>query len=143
VLNYKGYFGGVRIDTEAGLIRGRVLNTKDVITFQGKTVEEAEREFRNSVDDYLEFCAARGEEPERPFSGNFPVRTTPDVHRSLMLAAARRGVSLNAFLGGYLRRLAAKVDAAHHGGGVAVEKATRRGPAAERAAKPGRAKRGR
>jgi predicted HicB family RNase H-like nuclease len=31
-----------------------------VITFKGKTVEEIRQEFKNSIDDYLEFCHELG-----------------------------------------------------------------------------------
>jgi predicted HicB family RNase H-like nuclease len=36
-----------------------VLDLRDVITFQGKTVEETKKALRESVDDYLEFCEER------------------------------------------------------------------------------------
>ena len=60
-MNYNGYVGQFNVDIETGLIRGMVINTRDVITFHGKTVEEAQQAFRDSVDDYLEFCASLGE----------------------------------------------------------------------------------
>ena len=60
-MNYKRYVGQFNVDIETGLIRGMVINTRDVITFHGKTVEEAQQAFRDSVDDYLEFCASLGE----------------------------------------------------------------------------------
>ena len=44
---------------------GEVLDLKDVITFQGKSVEELEHAFRDSIDEYLAFCQERSEEPER------------------------------------------------------------------------------
>ena len=69
-----------------------------MITFQGKTVEAARAAFQDSVEDYLEFCAARGEAPEKPFSGQFLVRTKPSLHRALAVEASRRGVSVNAFV---------------------------------------------
>lgn len=95
---YKGYVGAPTVDADAGVIRGVVINTRDTITFQGQTVREAEHEFRESVDDYLDFCAERGVEPEKPFSGKFPVRTSSRLHRDLAVAAGRRGMSLNAFV---------------------------------------------
>ncbi|MGB7977587.1 MAG: hypothetical protein WCF19_00335 [Chlamydiales bacterium] len=49
-------------------INGEVLGIKDVVTFQGTTVDEIEKVFKDSIDDYLAFCAERGEEPDRPFS---------------------------------------------------------------------------
>jgi predicted HicB family RNase H-like nuclease len=92
---YKGYVGVARLDTGAGVIRGKVVNARDMITFQGRTVPEAEQAFHDSVDDYLAFCAEQGIEPERPFSGKFPVRTSPSVHRALSVAAGRRNLSIN------------------------------------------------
>lgn len=108
MMQHKGYVGVARIDEEAGVIRGRVINTRDMITFQGKTVDEAREAFIESVEDYLEFCASRGEEPDRPFSGNFPVRTTPEIHRALALEATRRGVSLNQLVSQALAREATR-----------------------------------
>ena len=58
------------------MFHGEVLDMRDVITFQGKSVEELEQAFRDSIDDYLEFCEERGEEPERPFSGRLMLRLT-------------------------------------------------------------------
>lgn len=107
-MRHKGYIGVMRVDGEAGVIRGRVVNTRDVITFQGKTVEEARAAFQDSVEDYLEFCAARGEAPEKPFSGRFLVRTKPSVHRALAIEAGRRGLSVNAFVNRVLASAAAR-----------------------------------
>ena len=41
---------------------------------------------------------------ERRFSGEFRLRTTPDLHRSLTVAAARQGVSLNRYVNSLLTR---------------------------------------
>jgi predicted HicB family RNase H-like nuclease len=60
MLQYKGYTGHAGFDDEAGLFHGEVLDLRDVITFQGTSVEELESEFRDSVDDYLEFREERG-----------------------------------------------------------------------------------
>ena len=95
MLNYLGYTGQVEFDDEAGLFHGEVLDTRDVITFQGTTVDELEQAFRDSIDDYLEFCTKRGEEPDKPFSGKLMVRLNPALHRRLYLEAKRLGKSLN------------------------------------------------
>lgn len=109
MMNYKGYIGEARIDAEAEVIRGRVINTRDMITFQGRTVAEARQAFRDSVDDYLEFCVERREEPEKPFSGRFVVRIKPTVHQALARAASREGTSLNAVVSRALTRAARKM----------------------------------
>jgi predicted HicB family RNase H-like nuclease len=98
MMEYKGYVARVEFDDEAGIFHGEVINTRDVITFQGTSVEELRQALRDSVEDYLKFCSERGEEPERPFSGKFVVRLTPEQHRKVYLAARRTGKSLNAWV---------------------------------------------
>jgi len=95
MLSYKGYTGHVEFDDEAGIFHGEVLDLRDVITFQGKSVEELERAFRESVDDYLAFCQARHEKPDKPFSGRLMLRLPPQLHRRIYLNAKREGKSLN------------------------------------------------
>ena len=95
MLEYKGYKGHAEFDAGAGLFHGEVLDLRDVITFQGQSVDELEEAFRDSVDDYLEFCAERGEEPEKPFSGRLMLRLPVGLHRRLYVEAKRCGMSLN------------------------------------------------
>jgi len=95
MMNYKGYVGMVNFDDEAGIFHGEVINTRDVITFQGTCVEDIRQAFIDSIEDYLEFCAERGEEPEKPFSGNFSLRMPPELHQKAYIKARQAGVSLN------------------------------------------------
>ena len=97
-MTYKGYQAKVGLDEQAGVFYGEVINTRDVITFQGSSVKELEQAFADSVDDYLKLCAARGENPEKPFSGKFLMRVPPEVHRQMMTEARRQGKSLNAYV---------------------------------------------
>jgi predicted HicB family RNase H-like nuclease len=95
MLEHKGYTGNVEFDPEAGLFHGEVLDTRDVITFQGTSVEDLQQAFRDSVEDYLDFCKERNEEPDKPFSGRLMVRLSSDLHRKLYVEAKRGGKSLN------------------------------------------------
>ncbi len=104
LLTYNGYLGQVELDEEAGLLHGQVINTRDVITFQGGSVNEVKDAFRDSVEDYLEFCRQRGEEPEKPFSGKFVLRLTPELHRAIVLAAAKERKSLNSWVAEHLEK---------------------------------------
>ena len=109
MFSYKGYTGHLEIDEQAGLLFGRVLDIKDVITFQGNTVEEARQAFQDSVDDYLEFCQELGQEPAKAFSGNLPLRTTPERHRKLFIAATKAGKSMNAWMDDVLDKAADQI----------------------------------
>ena len=109
MMNYKGYTASVKVDVEAGILFGQVLDINDVITFKAKTVDEARQEFQNSVDDYLAFCKELGEEPDKPFSGKLPFRTTPEHHRKIFIAAKKAGKSINAWMDEILTVAADKV----------------------------------
>ena len=97
-MEYKGYFAKVEFDDEADIFHGEVINLRDVVTFQGETVDELRKAFHESVEDYLEFCAVRGEEPEKPYSGKFVVRVEPELHKSISIQAKKNGKSLNSWV---------------------------------------------
>ena len=98
MLNYKGYIGKVEYDDENRVFTGSVINVRTVITFYGSTVDEIEDEFKASVDDYLEWCRKDKVEPEKPYSGKFNVRFTPELHRQAAVEAKMLGMSLNGFV---------------------------------------------
>jgi predicted HicB family RNase H-like nuclease len=91
MMEYKRYLARVEFDDEANLFHGEVINIRDVITFQGQSVEELHQALQDSVEDYLEFCAERGEPADKPFSGRFTVQLSPEEHRQVIVAAERVG----------------------------------------------------
>lgn len=97
-MNYNGYTAKIDLNEEEGIFYGEVLGIVDVITFQGKTVPQLRKAFRESVDDYLEFCKERGEKPDKPHSGRFVVRLEPKLHRKIAIAAKMSGKSLNQWI---------------------------------------------
>jgi len=99
MMEYKGYIGKVEFDDEAGLFHGEIINLRDVITYEGESVQELRQAFQASIEDYLAFCAERGETPEKPFSGTFTVRVSPDLHRAIAVKAKLEDKSLNSWLG--------------------------------------------
>lgn len=98
MMEYKGYAAKVEFDDEAEIFHGEVIGIKDVITFQGKTAKEIKKAFKDSVDDYLAFCKERGEAPDKPFTGKFVVRISPELHRKIYLSAKLSNESINAWL---------------------------------------------
>ena len=48
------------------IFHGEVMNTRDVITFQGRSVDDLKAALAESVEDYLACCRERGEKPEKP-----------------------------------------------------------------------------
>jgi predicted HicB family RNase H-like nuclease len=103
-MTYGDYEALVTYDEDAELFHGEVMNLRDVITFQGQSVSELKQAFADSVTDYLAFCSDRGEEPERPYSGQFVVRVEPSLHKAAVTAAKRAGLSLNKWVAAALER---------------------------------------
>ena len=103
-MKYKGYQAIFKYDDEAESFHGEVIDTRDVIFFEGTSVEELNKEFRFSIDDYLAMCAERGQEPDKPFSGRIPLRISPEIHRAANAVAKSEGKSLNAWLAETIER---------------------------------------
>jgi predicted HicB family RNase H-like nuclease len=98
MLIYKGYMGHVEFDDETEIFHGEIINTRDVITFQGSTAAEIKKAFKESIEDYLNFCKERNEQPEKPFSGKFNLRIEPELHRQVYIAAKQHKISLNQWI---------------------------------------------
>ncbi|MFC1791838.1 type II toxin-antitoxin system HicB family antitoxin, partial [Gemmatimonadota bacterium] len=98
MIEYKGYTGVFEFDSDLELFSGYVVDLRDQIYFEGGSVEELKASMHRAVDHYLEVCASRGEEPEKPFSGKLNVRLGPNLHRAVAVAAAARGESINSWL---------------------------------------------
>jgi len=98
MMEYKGYLGAVEYDAQAKIFHGDIINTRDVITFQGTTVKEIERAFKDSINDYIAWCTEEGVEPEKPYSGKFNIRVSPQLHQQAAILAKKKKISLNSFV---------------------------------------------
>jgi len=104
MMRYKGYYGKVEYDPQANILHGEVVGIRDVITFQARSVDEVEQAFRDSVDDYLDFCKARREKPDKPCSGKLVVRISSELHRKLAALADLSGKSINSLISEHLQQ---------------------------------------
>jgi predicted HicB family RNase H-like nuclease len=95
---YAGYFGSAEVDSENGILFGRLLFIRDAIGYQAATVPELKVAFREAVDDYLAACKEEGSEPDVPCKGSFNVRVGPERHRKVAIAARVAGEGLNDFV---------------------------------------------
>ena len=55
-LKYRGYLGSVKYDESDNTLYGEILNVKDLISYEGETLEELQKTFETEVDRYVEFC---------------------------------------------------------------------------------------
>lgn len=98
MMEYKGYIAHVELDEGSDVFHGEIINTRDVITFKGKSVAELKREMAKSVNMYLDLCMKHGKQPDKPLSGKFTLRLPPDLHHRAFIAAKRSKKSLNAWV---------------------------------------------
>ena len=109
-MEYNGYHAVVTFDDEVGILHGEVIGTRDVITFQGKSVDELRQAFKDSVEEYLKICAERYRVPDKPFSGRVVLRMEPEIHRAAVTAAKTGGVSLNSWIVAAVQAEVARTD---------------------------------
>ena len=48
LLPYKDYLATIELDPDAGLFNGEVINTRAVLTFQGRSIDELNAAFSNT-----------------------------------------------------------------------------------------------
>lgn len=105
MLKYKDYTGSVEYDAEDNRLFGYVQGlSRTGISYVGDSVDELRADFEAGVDHYLADCAARGVEPEKPYSGRLLLRMPGALHQQVALAARQAGLSINEFINQTLRK---------------------------------------
>ncbi|MCP9926602.1 type II toxin-antitoxin system HicB family antitoxin [Cyanobium sp. CH-040] len=90
-----GYSAKIEYDSDADLFRGEILGLSGGADFYGANPDELRREFKRSLDVFLEVCREKDIEPRKQFSGKSNLRIPPDLHEKLALTAQAQGKSLN------------------------------------------------
>lgn len=97
-LEYKGYTGTVEFSVPDRCFHGRVLGITHLLTYEGETFDELEKDFKESIDEYLSDCKEQGIEPQKPFSGTLNIRIGSELHKSIAIQAKNKGETLNSFI---------------------------------------------
>ncbi|WP_029010361.1 type II toxin-antitoxin system HicB family antitoxin [Azospirillum halopraeferens] len=109
MMDYKGYKAQIDFDDDAGIFVGEVINTRDGITFSGRSVEELRDAFRRAVEEYIALSSDMATSAGQPYSGKIAVRVNPMLHRAIAICARREGKSVSAWVADRLSE-AAGVD---------------------------------
>ena len=94
-LHYKNYIGCVFFSEEDGVFYGKISGISDSISFEGESVKELTEDFRNAVDEYLEFCASMGKQPEESV---YSINISRDLHNIVSSYVNEKGLPLNVFI---------------------------------------------
>jgi len=94
-LTYKKYTGVFNYIEDNDILHGKIEGISDLVTFQGKSVDEIKIAFKEAVDDYLLLCEEIGKEPLKSYKGLFNVRVPSNLHREAAMEAVKRNINLN------------------------------------------------
>jgi predicted HicB family RNase H-like nuclease len=106
-MEYKGFTARIDYDGEDEVFVGRLLGLRAIVSFHADTVAKLKREMHVAVDEYVASCERRGETPEKPLSGNVPLRMPPEVHGRAAVLAEASGKSLNQLINDLLAEVLA------------------------------------
>ena len=98
LLIYNGYYASIHFSSEDEVFYGKLLGIDDLVSFEGSSVKELQKAFKEAVDDYLETCKELGKEPNKTYKGSFNVRISTDLHKAAAACAASNNLSLNDFV---------------------------------------------
>ena len=111
-LEYKGYKGSVEYSKEDNCLFGKVQGlSKDLITYEGQTLDELRQDFEAGIDSYLEGCKADGVEPAKPYSGKLNLRMSSELHSRVAAIVASTGTTINDFINRAIKNEMKKVAA--------------------------------
>ncbi|MDH4272134.1 MAG: type II toxin-antitoxin system HicB family antitoxin [Candidatus Aminicenantes bacterium] len=94
-LLYKKFLGSVHYSPEDECFHGRVEGIDDLVTFEGRSVVELKRSFKEAVGDYIALCRKTGKDLSKSYAGSFNVRIPSDLHKRAVRKSASEGISLN------------------------------------------------
>ena len=104
LMNVDGYHARIEYDDETDQFRGEILGLSGGADFYGSSPKELRREFKKSLDVFLDVCKEQGIDPRRHYSGKFNLRIPPELHEKLAMTAEAQVKSLNSLVQESLQR---------------------------------------
>lgn len=97
-LKHKGFIGVFNYIEDEDILFGKIEGITDLVTFEGQSIPEIKKAFKDMVEDYIELCKEVGKEPLKSFKGSFNVRLPLDLHRTVAMKAISNNMNLNQFV---------------------------------------------
>jgi predicted HicB family RNase H-like nuclease len=94
-LQYRDYEGSVLYSAEDKMLHGRLLCARDIVSYGGHDLAELEVNFRDAVDEYLAFCAAKGKTPDPPKPSALPITIHGEIKAQAIAFAESHGKALD------------------------------------------------
>ncbi len=97
-IKFKEFIGSVHFSAKDEVFYGKIEGINDLVTFEGTSVRQLKKAFKEAVEDYIELCKEAGKEIFKSFKGTFNVRINPELHSKAFEKAVIEGKTLNQFV---------------------------------------------
>ena len=95
-MKYKGYWAEISYSDEDECFCGKIEGLKnDLISFEGETVKELKKDFKDAINNYLETCKELNKEPEKQCKGSLNVRLGVELHNKAKMKSIEQNISIN------------------------------------------------
>jgi len=95
VLRYKGFAASLHYSPDDECFHGKVEGIDDLVSFEGRSVAELKRSFRDAVEEYVELCRKAGKDLQKSYTGSFNIRIPSELHKRAVRRSMSEGISLN------------------------------------------------
>ena len=96
IMKYKGYCAEIKYSDEDECFCGIIEGLKnDLISFEGETVKELKKDFKDAINSYLETCKELKKEPEKQCKGSLNVRLGTELHTKAKMKSIEQNISIN------------------------------------------------
>lgn len=95
-MRYKGYWAEIKYSDEDECFCGYIEGLKeDIISFEGETVKDLKRDFKNAIEDYLKTCKELNKKPEKQCKGSLNIRLGVELHNKVKMKSIEKNISIN------------------------------------------------
>ncbi len=99
IMKYKGYWAKIEYSDEDECFFGKIEGLKhSLILFEGETVKELKKDFKDAIDHYLKCCMDANEQPEVQCKGSLNIRLGPELHAEAKIKSEEKNISINEFI---------------------------------------------
>ncbi len=98
------YKAKIEYDADIDMFRGEIIGLNGGADFYGETPSELKKEFKKSLEVYLEVCKEKGISPRKEYSGKFNLRIPSKLHSDIAAIATTQKKSINQWVTETLER---------------------------------------
>jgi predicted HicB family RNase H-like nuclease len=95
VMEIEGYKAKIEYDPDLEQFRGEILGLNGSADFYGNSLAVLRKEFKTSLNVFLEVCKEKGISPVKEYSGKFNLRIPPKLHSKIATRATGEDKSIN------------------------------------------------